>query len=193
MNSTLYQAWLQYAPIKDEELAAAYSRLLGTVVADLQQSRVANAAIQELRNACRSMLGIVPSITSEAKASSYFEVRIHAADAEEGTEEIGEDLMGAGKARLGAEGFRLEHTGHGQQEKLILTGGSGKGVLYGVFHLLRLLASHQPLTGLNITEQPVNGVRMINQWDNADGSVERGYSGNSIFTKTDGSPKIWIA
>ena len=85
--------------------------------------------------------------------------------------------------QLGAEGFQLEHSIQGRQEKLVLTGGSGKGVLYGVFHLLRLLASHQPLTGLKVTQRPVNGLRMINQWDNADGSVERGYSGHSIFTK----------
>ncbi|MFE0559692.1 alpha-glucuronidase family glycosyl hydrolase [Paenibacillus sp. NPDC058910] len=189
MNSTLYKAWLQYAPIKDRELASGYSRLLGTIVADLQQSRVANTAIEELKRACQSMLGIVPVITVEAPASSYLEVCIlAAAEADMGEMDgvgSGGDRSGRDRGRmaaqLGAEGFQLEHSIQGQQEKLVLIGGSGKGVLYGMFHLLRLLASDQPLTGLNVTEQPANGLRMINQWDNADGSVERGYSGNSIF------------
>lgn len=89
LNSTLYKAWLQYAPIEDRELAAAYSRQLGTIVVDQQQSRVANAAVQELKHACQSMLGIVPNITSEALNSSHLEVRIHvgAAAAAEGAAE----------------------------------------------------------------------------------------------------------
>ena len=119
MNSTLYKAWLQYAPIKDRELASGYSRSLGTIVADLRQSRVANAAIEELKRACQSMLGIVPVITSEAPSSSYFEVRIPTS-AEPGMGEL--DGVGSGEHmsrmadQLGAEGFQLEHSIQGDRK-----------------------------------------------------------------------------
>ena len=67
--------------------------------------------------------------------------------------------------------------------------------MYGVFHLLRELTLRQGKSAeegsapdekkrLFITEQPANQLRMINQWDNVDGSIERGYAGRSIFTKT---------
>lgn len=42
------------------------------------------------------------------------------------------------------------------------------------------------MQNLNILENPVNQLRMINQWDNMDGSVERGYAGESIFMKITG-------
>lgn len=53
------------------------------------------------------------------------------------------------------------------------------GILYGVYELLRLQQMGSPLI------EPVNNPsyerRILNHWDNLDGSVERGYSGNSIF------------
>src|SRR5699024_9381593 len=54
-------------------------------------------------------------------------------------------------------------------------------ILYGTFHLLRLMQTKVPLENLYVKDQPRNRLRMINQWDNMDGSVERGYSGQSIF------------
>lgn len=185
MNSTLYKAYLQYAPVKDQERSAAYTRLLGTVVWNLQQSQAANAALQELKMACQSMLGINPVITTEAPASPCLEVRIQETPTDEGIEGIADEsaqmLKSQTETRLGREGFRLEHLVRGSEERLVLTGGSDKGILYGIFHILRLLASEQSLIGLDITERPANGLRMINQWDNADGSIERGYAGRSIF------------
>lgn len=60
------------------------------------------------------------------------------------------------------------------------------GLLYGMYHLIRLLAQNKSLDGVRILENPYNKVRMLNHWDNMDeadymGSVERGYAGNSIF------------
>jgi alpha-glucuronidase len=55
------------------------------------------------------------------------------------------------------------------------------GALYGAFHLLRLLQTHQPLTNLDITERPRIQYRVLNHWDNLDGSIERGYAGRSLW------------
>ena len=55
------------------------------------------------------------------------------------------------------------------------------GVLYGAFHFLRLLQTGQPIDKLNVTENPRLGIRILNHWDNLDGSVERGYAGRSLW------------
>lgn len=55
------------------------------------------------------------------------------------------------------------------------------GSLYGAFHLIRAAAQNKEIKGLNILEVPKNPLRMVNHWDNMDGSIERGYSGESFF------------
>ena len=60
-----------------------------------------------------------------------------------------------------------------------------KGLLYGVYHLLRLQQTGQPYDHLDIKEQPAYQLRILNHWDNPDGTVERGYAGKSIFLNPD--------
>lgn len=55
------------------------------------------------------------------------------------------------------------------------------GLLYGVFHLLRLCATGKLKAGYEEFCKPDNPLRMQNHWDNMDGSIERGYSGRSFF------------
>ena len=55
------------------------------------------------------------------------------------------------------------------------------GVLYGAFHFLRLLQTHQALEQLNVSSSPQIQLRLLNHWDNLDGSIERGYAGASIW------------
>ena len=63
--------------------------------------------------------------------------------------------------------------------------GRSTGLLYGAYHLLRLQATGQTVDPME--EHPAFLLRMLNHWDNLDGSVERGYAGSSIFWKADGS------
>lgn len=55
------------------------------------------------------------------------------------------------------------------------------GVLYGVFHYLRLIQTNQSLDKLHIKENPKLKYRVLNHWDNLNGTVERGYAGYSIW------------
>ena len=68
-----------------------------------------------------------------------------------------------------------------QSGSLMLFAGEENGVLYGVFHILRLIATEHSLQGVDIFQQPSQPLRMINHWDNMDGSIERGYSGRSFY------------
>lgn len=54
------------------------------------------------------------------------------------------------------------------------------GWLYGAYHLLRLQNTGMSLAA-DKTERPTFSLRILNHWDNIDGSIERGYAGKSIF------------
>jgi alpha-glucuronidase len=54
-------------------------------------------------------------------------------------------------------------------------------LLYGVFHLLRLLQTQQPIEHVNIFSAPRIKLRLLNHWDNLNRTVERGYAGFSIW------------
>ena len=55
------------------------------------------------------------------------------------------------------------------------------GALYGAFHFLRLLQTLQPISRLDISQKPRLQLRMLDHWDNLDGSIERGYAGRSLW------------
>ena len=74
------------------------------------------------------------------------------------------------------EGYRIVRESDGYYT---VTGGK-TGVLYGAYALIRFALSGSPLPEF-LTSAPKYPLRMINCWDNADGTVERGYSGRSLF------------
>lgn len=57
---------------------------------------------------------------------------------------------------------------------------SSIGILYGAYDLLRLQETGN-LSHLSKTEKPAVNLRILNHWDNLDGSIERGYAGKSIW------------
>jgi len=54
-------------------------------------------------------------------------------------------------------------------------------VLYGAFAFLRLIQTHQPIDALDIVESPRLRHRILDHWDNLDGTIERGYAGASLW------------
>ena len=63
--------------------------------------------------------------------------------------------------------------------------GSACGILYGVFRTLALVRTGKAAGFGEVTEEPASPIRMLDHWDNPDGSIERGYSGKSFFFKDD--------
>lgn len=78
---------------------------------------------------------------------------------------------------ISAEGYQLT----ADEYSLSLRAADESGLLYGVFHILRQIAIEKPLAELTLMSQPDIKLRMLNHWDNLDGSIERGYSGRSFF------------
>ena len=80
---------------------------------------------------------------------------------------------------LPTEGYSVIATESGMK----INGGSNIGLLYGVYGVLFRLRRGEKLEKLNFSDAPAVNMRIINHWDNGDGSVERGYAGNSLFWK----------
>lgn len=82
---------------------------------------------------------------------------------------------------LGDEGYLLRRTRMQGRDVVLVAAPRDIGVLYGVFHLLRLLQTGASLDALAVRESPRMRLRVLNHWDNLDGHVERGYAGRSLW------------
>ena len=82
---------------------------------------------------------------------------------------------------LGTEGYTIVTLTIDGHRATVIAANSGAGELYGVFHFLRLMQTRQPLDRLSIRESPHIQRRVLNHWDNLDGTVERGYAGASLW------------
>lgn len=76
------------------------------------------------------------------------------------------------------EGYRLRIDDRGRAS---LTAADGRGLLYGAHALLRLHTLGTDTAGTDLAENPAFDLRILNHWDNLDGTVERGYAGRSIW------------
>lgn len=86
---------------------------------------------------------------------------------------------------------RPAQPGDNIQYEATITASNPIGLLYGAYELIRLQNTDAYNTGsgnqqnfskaIDETEKPKVGLRILNHWDNLDGSIERGYAGKSIF------------
>lgn len=76
------------------------------------------------------------------------------------------------------DGFRIVSDSDGE---IGISSPSEAGLLYGAAHLVRLHRMGADSTGLHILENPAYTLRLLNHWDNLDGTIERGYAGHSIW------------
>ena len=95
--------------------------------------------------------------------------------------EFASSFRGIKAPELAPEGFWIGSVQAGTKRQFVLVGGSGRGVLYGAFDLLRRMSQGQTLDSINVAENPAMPIRWVDEWDNPDGSIERGYAGRSIF------------
>lgn len=78
---------------------------------------------------------------------------------------------------LGKDGYTINV----ENGTTVLRSMSETGLLYAAYHLLRLQACGEDCSRLDIKEKPMNDIRILNHWDNPDGTIERGYAGRSLW------------
>jgi alpha-glucuronidase len=81
--------------------------------------------------------------------------------------------------RTGASLAPDAYTLQSERGNILISAANDRGALYGAFALLRYIALGEPIP--NETQSPRVAARWVNEWNNLDGTIERGYGGRSIF------------
>jgi alpha-glucuronidase len=170
-----YDCWLQYKRIEDPILLKEYRKWCLNVVA-VEESPIMQSALEEISRGLKSMLGMKPSISHIPSAQHFIFLGSMGK-----SPLVDEALSVDEKEKIGEEGFIIKTVKRATDNYILVSGKSDKGVLYGTYKILQLMTIHNKIGELNILENPRNPSRIIDHWDNLDGSIERGYAGRSIF------------
>ena len=159
-----YRLWLKYDLLSNAAARTTARQAAQFIVAE-GASPVLKTAAAELQRGLLGLLGQPVPVLGKAKSTSR-----------------GILLQVSSTANVpdspgSTEGYRICPQGR----NLVVAGRSGAGVLYGVFALLRQLQTGRPLANLTLASSPRIQYRMLNHWDNPNGTVERGYAGSSIW------------
>jgi alpha-glucuronidase len=139
-------------------------------------SPTARVIRDELRRGLRGLLGGETASLDEVRADGALVV---------GTPASSPLVAGLGwaepLARVGDEGYLIRSVRVGGRAATVIASLGESGLLHGAFHFLRLIQTGAPLSSLDLAERPRLERRLLNHWDNLDGSIERGYAGASLW------------
>jgi alpha-glucuronidase len=170
-----YELWLRYAPLTDEAAALRFRKAFASVVFPAS-SPTLRAARDELMRGLSGLLGIELRIDLGGKPAALSSAR-RGPCLIAGTIKTCFPAGGYGLEKLGAGGYLIARDG----PATILAARDDAGLLYGVFGLLRRMQTARDPAELACSDSPRTGLRMLDHWDNLDRTVERGYSGASIW------------
>ncbi|KAI0165143.1 glycoside hydrolase family 67 protein [Hypoxylon sp. FL1284] len=156
--------WLRYAPLPCE--VAEQAKIPAAIVSlNATESSPVYTAGQELQKGIQGILGKTLDVTHETCEGSSVVV---------GT--LGTFNGSSVIPELEEDGFWLSTKG----DTVEIVGQNERGALYGAFEYLSMLAQAN-FTEVAYATNPSAAIRWVNQWDNMDGTIERGYAGLSIF------------
>ena len=169
---TGYDCWLGYRPVADAGTRARWAELCRRVALS-GSSDVLENALSEARFGLSRLLSVRSLEVTERTREP------HVLIAGPGSRQAAAAL-GAVPIPPDEDVCLLRVDDGARLRRVLITGTSDAACLHGAFHFLRLLQTGGGLTG-QVVERAANRLRMIDHWDNLDGSVERGYAGRSIF------------
>lgn len=163
-----YRLWLRY------ELNESYSTQISSLVIegnDPTSRIIRNELLEGLSGMLNRSIALDAGVTPGAlivgtPSTSPLIARL----------DLEEDL-----APLQQEGFIIRSITIDSSPCTIIAANGETGALYGAFHFLHLMQTNQSIDSLAISQKPRFQLRLLNHWDNLDGSIERGYAGNSLW------------
>jgi alpha-glucuronidase len=169
-----YKLWLRYASPGDA-VAARYRQLLTQLLIE-GTSPTAQIIRKELTTATATLLGTPLPGDRQGVADGTLVI---------GTPASSPAIRGLGwkadLARMGPEGYVIRNARVANHPAIVIASDGEIGALYGAFHLLRLMQTTQSLDRLDFAERPKVQLRLLNHWDNLNGTIERGYAGRSLW------------
>lgn len=170
-----YRLWLRYDKVNDEALLARYQGNFSGIYIE-GNSPVLKVASDELRNGLSGLLGKDIPLLKSAKIQGAVIAGTPDNSAVVASLGLSEKLKS-----LNEEGFIILSTKYKKKNVTVIAARTDAGVLYGAFNLLRIIQLQQPAEKLSVSSSPKTKVRVLNHWDNLDGSIERGYAGKSLW------------
>jgi len=169
-----YRLWLRYDPLTQTESQVYRQRVASLVVTG--DSATMSAIRAELSVGCSGLLGSAIPIVARVDRDGAVIV---------GTPQSSTVIAGLKwdrqLASLGPEGFRIASARVEGRAVIVIASQSEVGALYGTFHFLRLMQTQQSISHLEVTQRPRLQLRVLDHWDNLDGTIERGYAGRSLW------------
>jgi alpha-glucuronidase len=162
-----YDLWLRYRPV--EASWAQRYRPLATEIVAPQGSPVQAAAIAELDRGLKGLLGRAPPHVTKVDRDGA--ILIGATSVSPTIHDFGLPLQ-----QIGPEGYAIRSVVVNGHRATVIAGNFDEGSLYGVFAFLRLLQTRQAIDHLDIVSAPKLKLRVIDHWDNLNGTVERDYA-----------------
>src|SRR5438445_7117416 len=170
-----YDLWLRYRPVADAARLAEYRATITQLVV-ASDSATLRAARDELVRGVRGLLGRDVPVARSVSQDGALVVGTPA-----NSPVVAALPLGAALRQVGPEGFVIRALPIRGRRAIVIAANRDVGVLYGAFQLLRLLQTERPLAGLDLASAPRLGLRLLDHWDNLNGTVELGYAGASLW------------
>ncbi len=167
--------WLRYRLVGDTARLAEYRATITQLVVPSDAPTI-QATRAELVAGLRGLLGRDIPVGGDVTRDGALIVGTPAGSRLVAGLPLGDALRDAGP-----EGFVIRDLAVRGRRATVVAANRDVGVLYGAFHLLRLLQTETPLRGLNVESAPRLPLRLLDHWDNLDGTAERGYAGASLW------------
>lgn len=170
-----YELWLKYRKIDDKQLLARYRESLACI--DVPgESKTLQIIRSELSKGLGAMLGTNVAFRNVSPGENALIV------ATPSNSVVVKRLQVEGRLRdIGNEGFLITSVTSRKNKSIVIAANRDIGLLYGVFRFLRILQTHHLFSRTDVVSVPRIGYRLLDHWDNLDGSVERGYAGKSLW------------
>jgi alpha-glucuronidase len=166
--------WLRYETVSDPELLRTYrTQISGWRIEG--NSPTMQIAAKELQQGLEGLLASPVTSGHDIKTGMII------AGTPESSSLIGSANLQKKLKDLGNEGYILLSTKIQGKEVFVITANKETGVLYGVFHFLRLIQTQRSINKLEVINVPKTTLRILDHWDNLDRTVERGYAGFSLW------------
>ena len=169
-----YRLWLRYDRLDGKVNPLLSSRFSRISVPG--SSEICYSIRKELNAGVFGMLGKSPRIQQQIDSTANLIVCLI-----DDNPRVAQEISSEERVTIGAEGYIIRDVGIHAPGPIIVVANTDKGLLYGVFHLLRCLQKGALPDKLDIIEKPSISLRVLNHWDNLDRTVERGYAGFSIW------------
>ncbi len=170
-----YRLWLRYDKIQDKQVLTEYQNALQYIVVR-GESETMNVVREEIDRGISGLFGQKVLFKENIEKTGALII---------GTIQSLEDILSSSEiekyGNTGTEGFGIISKQINEKRVTLITANNSIGLLYGIFHFLQLLQTHQSISDLAIVSTPKIQHRLLNHWDNLDRTVERGYAGFSLW------------